>query len=1264
MGSIGDTLMEAHPDEFGDRPPDEVTAFIIRNLDGDRPNAIAALRDRLPGLKDFSDDDVEAAVRKSSFKSTMSPEKMLQIQRMGRLKQGKGMYRDNVRNALVTQQSEIEAPERKERAAEHIRSSVTPMDAVKPRVPIAGRMEDMRVGPGQKLVNPHAGLGGFVVTPQAQDLAGNVVQQLEPGASYRASEIEGAPSFNLGRITGEGSELQQGIAETIGQAVGVRAPDPITPGEGMGRGYGLPELGEDLGARQGERHPATTKAMFDVASKAMSPVAAGLGAVDWLEEKALRGVDRVWPGQNTWAGRWAEENRQEKEGYWDAARRLAEGSRGIPESGAPELGRALGKTEGQIAQAIAPTEGSLGIPLVAGAVKYGAGKVAQPIARRLSQAYPEAFKQWGQVVSKVPERAGMTDEMAVAATGVEAAHRSAGDIYEQKLLERMMENARKASGIEDPDKLNAALRGALEAWHSPEARQALPAEWQKVFEALQPEQVAIARRALNVDASIPLAVKHKREIPGLVAEAEERTVKEAMPGESPDYVPAKATERQVNPFHVYYGQNPSKANTVKESEHLRQARLDKFVADVEMTKDVGAPMDVRRLEGVPGISPTTYDVSKDLARESRSFKDTVEQLERFGMRRDLAAGMAELNAASALAKSGRAVEESMGLAKAATLAEIEKAAPVFQKYKPTHGMSLDDYAQGGGVQGAPRVNVYREDIGGWSIDEKLARKMRENDDVLVLVPGQPMKGLPDADLIMDRGQRLIMRIDHPAAASLHGRVIDGRVARMYDQITNPGAAIKGARKFADTMDRALGLTGLNYVITRGNLGFEARNRVSEMWRMTVDDPTVMDARSRKLVEEVANARIGDATGRVIPELGMTAGQAHEALLRYGNIGHGVLTELRGVTPKVAGPSWMPQRVTNVLTAPAKVMEKVQDVAVNERIRQGLFASLPKRYQAEDGLRMLHMLHQMRRGVSAQQAGAAMKTLLIDYGDKAGIHYALKPFVPFIKYYTGAIKGAVGLAAKYPRRFARVYDLAKSMERWDTMQHGGQGINAKFKDEGDLLSGAPLVGEGGGITAIRPETTAAEVAGLLKTYRGGFVGDAETGERRMGTLAGPLLAVPYGLGTGKSLSTGRSLLGVSGDLQRALEEEGGSSLAGQMRAANRLQGSPGYFGEQPLGDSPKLKTLTTLLGTTGLVPPPVQMLGRMATGSSNPASRSEELAGAQLRRSLRSYTTGVRSSTIDPTVVLLQHQKKKAPKPLVKIGESAMKRGRGAAGGVE
>ena len=223
------------------------------------------------------------------------------------------------------------------------------------------------------------------------------------------------------------------------------------------------------------------------------------------------------------------------------------------------------------------------------------------------------------------------------------------------------------------------------------------------------------------------------------------------------------------------------------------------------------------------------------------------------------------------------------------------------------------------------------------------------------------------------------------------------------------------------------------------------------------------------------------------------GQLHAELLRLGGLGKGIIEDVRG--GKSAGmanprPLWMSEKAGRVINAPANAADWAQDQMVNEPLRLGLFPGMPKTYSVEDGFRAAVMLSEMSKGSRATTAAAHMKRLLSDYGDYNFLERAAKPVVPFIKYYTGAAEGAVALAMKNPRKFARVWDMARIMERWDTeFEGGGKPLNQKLKSTADILSGAAMVEEGGTISMLRPEPPRPNLPARLGLARPGWLGSS-------------------------------------------------------------------------------------------------------------------------------------------------------------------------------
>lgn len=1267
----GEFLVENYPDEFSGRDPSDVDQSIRAKLIDPvaRPKMLATLRrdiGKLDGMDDATVlmDTLGRIEAKRTTKAPPDPARARVIQDQQRLGKGAAGYSQS-----MAQQAELAnpgndawkaPPDVLAHSREIAASTLTPRDVVQPRVQGDAtrgipaqyeRFEDMKADAakhGLRIVQAHSGvLGSRVPAVQLVDAGNNTVAQLNPAASFHAPDVEGLPRANLGEITGQGSTLQQALTETARDVYDpktgqwFRGADPRTGKTDVtgavnplsrAQGYGFREYGMDLGGRQ------TDNKSWKVANVLASPLAYGLGAVDkaeeWLSSAAARAAEagagvRPWEtasSSDPSVFRQLEQgNREEAEKYFGAGRQLLENAGVVGNSAVPdtpeataEANRGLGATMGEALSMRVPTGGDMLVKAAAPLVAKGVGATARGASRLVEKAAPDLHAGVVGFFSSLPAATTVGRDAADVFKGAQAAGRNSGDLAEMEFVSRARDALQR---VMPEDKVDDALREAKGAWHSVEARKALSPEGKAAVEALQPMHEEAFR---------------------------------AMFG----------TKFPYNPMHVFRGQRATKNARVLESARMADAAEDVALYQDEVVKDVGRTHFGPHQRGgaVPG-----WDSIKGPAelREARSWKDTQKMLQDRAAERGIgspggwrplekaefsraAEEMEDLDMLSGMAKTYRMGAEARGLRERSVadtffknIQTLKKEAP--GSYMPVDqrfGRSVDDlFAKAPDGKRLVEVNAYRDAVKGGRnlLAPEVSAELAKADEVV-------LRGVVDRTGDVDQ---LIKATDPKRqrvvfvpglAPGMDGMVMPRVHALALQQAGSTTAMERTAAHFASTMDKVLGLTQLNYAITKGNPGFEARNRISELWRMSVDDADSLSDANRELVQRVLNARPGEPT---------TYGRLHAELISLGGLGKGFIEDVRGGRGSVnPGPVWLPSGARKVLNAPAKAADAAQDLLVNDSIRRGLFPKLPKGYTVEDGFRAAVMLNEIQKGTPAVSAAAHMKRLLIDYGDYNAAERFAKPFIPFIKYYTGATEGAVAVAMKNPRRFARVYDMARIVERWDTeFEGGGRPLNQKLKSTADVLGASPLVQEGDSITALRPETTAAEAANqleLLQSGLGGLTGDEP--ERGLGANLGPLWSGLADLAGGISTATGRSTVGLGPKELDLARSEG--AWSGPQQALWAYQQRQAGLIPQTKDDKLALaKDLLRYMPVASRVgdAPWLRLAGGVGTGQSNPASRSDEALEAQLRRGIRSMVTGLRSSTITPSSEMLKQQRlKKQP----------------------
>lgn len=1264
MRTPGQALVEDYPDEFDASAVDEIDQSIKSGLTDParRGETIKKLRDRFE-FGAAPDDAVMMSVFQrldARQKPAVDPSSARETQeglRMKRVGQGYGASLQQLGEMKGGEGPLASPPEAVQKAEEAVRGTLTPQDVEHPRVQgdarrgipaMAERIEDLQdaaaKNPGLKIVQANTDWWSkWFPNVQLQDDVGNTVSQLNPAAGFDASQVEGMPTLNLGQITGAGSSLQQGLTETARDVYDpktgkwFRGMDPKTANMGKdgtgnplsrAQGYGFREYGMDLAGRTPDSDVA--QAAWKLANIPAAAGGAVLAGVDKLEANAGRSLDALtrWPqqGEGRFWQKFAESNDAEAKKYWDASGQLMENTgwvgdkrNAVPDTkeAQAEAQRGLGATMGEALSMKVPTGGDLAVKAVAPLVSKGVGSAARGVGKLAEKAAPDAYAGVVGLFSSAPMTTALSRGEANIIKGAQAAGRNAGDIAEMKFTNELRDAIAKALPGRTDDQVEAAIREAQMGWHSVPARQAMSADAKLVVEAAQPFH--------------------------------ERTFR-SMFGEKFPY----------SPTHVFRGQRANKSARLLETARAQDAVADTALQAEELAKDVG-----KKYDPMPGWNAPGFAQVKGPAqwREARGWADTQKMLADQGKaegffrgleKRRGAEEMDRLDLVSGMAKTFRQGAESRGIRERAAVkvfedhvADLAKG-PYKDSYVPAQvrfGKSADELFShqpvpmaGGAVahnagDRITELNAYRDAIKGGRnlLAPDVSDALRQNDEVLVV----GVKAADDAGGLLkavDPKQQRVVVIPG-LSRDWHGVVMPRQHALALLQAQSPSAASRTAAKVASTVDQWLGLSQLNYAITKGNPGFEARNRVSEMWRMAVDDEDILGEANRDLVQKVLSSRPGEGQ----------YGKLHEEILSLGGLGKGVIEDMRGMQGANPGPMWMSERLKTAINAPVKLAEAGQDALVNGTLKRTMFPRVPQQYSVEDAFRTAVMLNEMKKGAKAVDAAAHMKRLMIDYADYNPVERLAKPFVPFIKYYTGAAEGAVALAMKNPRRFARVYDLARIVERWDTeFEGGGRPLNQKLKGTDDVIGGAPIIQEGGSITAIRPETTASEAASQIALWQSGLGGlMGEDQERGLGANLSPAVTQAIDTLTGMSAATGRSTSGLSKAEMDLARYEGAHTGPEQALAAYRMR-------EQGLAPSTENNRLALAKDLLRYIPiasrvgdaPYLRFLSNMALGQTNPASRSEESQDAYATRSLRGQITGLRSSTLTPSAEALKQQKRR------------------------
>ena len=304
--------------------------------------------------------------------------------------------------------------------------------------------------------------------------------------------------------------------------------------------------------------------------------------------------------------------------------------------------------------------------------------------------------------------------------------------------------------------------------------------------------------------------------------------------------------------------------------------------------------------------------------------------------------------------------------------------------------------------------------------------------------------------------------------------------------------------------------------------------------------------------------------------------------------------------------------------------------------------LPPGYTAEDGLKMLLAVHKMKRGVAPAEVARQVQRALINFGAQNAFQQEWKFFIPFMKYYTGAMEGAAYLTAKNPEQLRWLNRYVEANQAYDRGTHDQRALSPRLRTDGEAAGFQPMVrDESGALRTYMLDTVVNEGGQLLDTARAGLA--PEPGERGIMGLAGPWIGDSVAQVTGKQPGTDRWVVPFSDENQaraaqlNALERWGPLARANMpMAMALELIEHPEQYRTDPLSDSGKAALAYYALRYTPLVSqfgsqPIVAALSKWVLGvrGNNPASATEEARGEEIARTLTRWFTGAGITPIDP-----------------------------------
>lgn len=467
--------------------------------------------------------------------------------------------------------------------------------------------------------------------------------------------------------------------------------------------------------------------------------------------------------------------------------------------------------------------------------------------------------------------------------------------------------------------------------------------------------------------------------------------------------------------------------------------------------------------------------------------------------------------------------------------------------------------------------------------------------------------------------------------SLNFKVVDRPTGQAIHQMTNLPSAAEAAAKTAKAMDDVLAASSASESLTRGNPGFDAFQRPSEIIRVVIDNPAATSDGSREMVGKLFRGELDkDLTDQIMRQGTIGYGRTAEMLKLQDKpqllLGEKFIKDQGGLANKVSRGRRL---VRDVLMTPGKLSSLGTDEATRR-----LFPGLPDGVRSEDAIRAWHTLSLIKSGMRPTSAIQQTNRLLVNFADKNALQEKLGPYTLFIKWQSAATKGALDAALKNPDKYRHLYDFMRAAETYDA-QTGEGPISAKAKEPWQNFAGIPLVEIDGKPTTIKvpgPGTEVGDVAEMASnTIRKYIYGAPPAGPTILG-MANPNIRGPVSALTGKDMATNRTWALANkgfGDAAYKMPDYGGGGLYG---IADLQRKDPANFPPDALlGRNPELAATLEYAGAFGAseAPPWVLDSGRMALGRVSPTRLDPEEQDAFKKRKLAQYMLGARYAPFDP-----------------------------------
>lgn len=1119
------------------------------------------------------------------------------------------------------------------------------------------------------------------------DETGKGVATLRPGSG---KSEQWNPDL-IPRLTGEVSYAQTAMAN-MGRdmAEGVFGRDVSAGRERSlkNTAFGLRELGGDVGAATGQAAPGLATGIAQAQAWPTEKLAGAMAGVDrgeaamfdWLARKtapapptssAPTGAGYTDAMSEVFSGL-AEGNRAE-EAKWRAHQKDVRDFRqwDVPdyarEEVGTEAGRQLGKSAGEVASLVAPTD----VPFVGNVIKAAgkAGFKALPAGVKLAaqqrkESLVEGFAEHGgKLFLNRPYAAAHSGKARdVLDRGAGVARNDA--IMAGEALSRDMDLATEALAKRkgwSPKQVEQYTQEAKAAFGDLDLRRSASPEAQDLIRLQQP----FHRRVYNQSGLAKKGVAY-------------------------------------NPLHDYYGQDPSRAARQMETYDAR-AVTQNLGGTPWSGKSWETDQAARSAPGLDVLPDDVFSASK--LRQARPREEKAEMVrtamlssesgkqwwnkrimsnraERLANEAKKSVMAANPNQAfgQSLTRQLNHVSDVQRAAADEMLAGLPEIAKVDKRFT-----GLGDYLKGGTYQrraadAKPGVAYSRNVHGDIRIKDGAPVRVQEDaleqalkEDGMVLIQVRDQK--PLSAKFLAAGEDLgntHMNLPAEFNRGWHGKVVPRTWAKAMMESTtlsnNPNS--RRARQLAQDIDAMVGLSQQKRLPIVGNMGQDFRNRWNEVWRVLAEERLNKDM--MRVTQQLSHAPIGRAAGWTVRVGGrdIDAGLLRTELRRQG-IGRSKQTEeaARALYEKqdsgalldaagVGGRANLGNAINTVHKAamkPGEASSAASDtffrkLLFDEKVlgAQGLHPSL----DAAEGIKMWAALSKMKRGQSIESAARDTKTLLIDFTDKSAAQELLGIGIPYVKYYTGAVRGAFRTALANPRQYSRAADMARLIENADKSIEGYGSFDPRDKNIAERLGMYPTVKLGKGRASIRTETPAAEVGTMVDAAMGTKDGREDIGA---GRYLAPWVGQLYATATGRDVATGRSLYNLSREEQGKADPGIYDQWAFYEEADKNL--GEGVF----LGKNPKAQLLWSMLKSAPLVggrimSPQADAVLRAGFGmGSGPSSRTVQGSTDAVRRAAISAVTGVRMPASDPQQERTQRTRALAGKGNTTVQELKAKR---------